>query len=60
MGVRCTTMVVNKVGVVMISFTVQVSVPVRYRVILGMLERIRSTWVCPVALNDVQLDSTER
>ena len=43
MGVRCTTMVVDKVGVVMILFTVKVSVPEGFRVILGMLARIRST-----------------
>ena len=43
MGVRCTTMVVDKVGVVMILFTVKVSVPEGLRVILGMLARIRST-----------------
>ena len=42
MGVRCTTMVVDKVGVVMILFTAKVSVP-GCRVILGMLARIRST-----------------
>ena len=36
-------MVVGKVGVVMILFTVQVSVPVGFRVFLGMLARISST-----------------
>jgi len=55
MGVRCTTMVVGKVGVVMILFTVKVSVAERFRVILGML----ALGLCPVVLNDVQMDSTE-
>jgi len=43
MGVQCTTMVVDKVSVVIILFIVLVSVPVGFRVLLGMLERIRST-----------------
>ena len=43
MGVRCTTMVVDKVGVVMISLTVKVSVPEGFRVLLGKLNRIRFT-----------------
>ena len=33
MGVRCTTMVFDKVGVVMILFTVKVSEPEGFRVI---------------------------
>jgi len=45
MGVRCTTMVVGKVGLVMILLTLQVSVSVGFRVLLGMLERKRSTRV---------------
>ena len=43
MGVQCTTMVVDKVSVVIILFIVLVSVPEGFRVILGMLEWIRST-----------------
>ena len=43
MGVRCTTMVVDKVGAVMILFTVKVSASERFRVLLGMLARIWST-----------------
>ncbi len=59
MGVRCTTMVVDKVGVVMILFTVKVSLPEGLRVILGMLARIRSTRALSSGTPDVQMDSTE-
>ena len=60
-------MVVGKVGLVMILFTVEVSVPTEFRVLLRMLERIRSPRVlssytkrCSDRLHRALIPSVER
>ena len=60
-------MVIDKVGVVMIIYTVKVSVPEGFRLILAMLARIRSTLVlssgtkrCSYGLHRTLIPSVER
>jgi len=67
MGVRCPTMVVDKVGVEMILFIVKVSVPEGFRLLLGILVRIRSTEAlssgikrCSDRLHRILISSVER
>ena len=67
MGVQCMSMVVDKVGLVMILFTVEVSVPVIFWVLFGMLERIRANRVlssgtrrCSVGLHRTLIPRVDR